>query len=133
MCSSDLGKERYTENALDVPYTYYTPYDGSNNWILTADTNLLTADNVAFTADHSNHYSYNDTSIPEYYSYEAHDVNNTTVYLNTYGNAVTEYDYEFRKNEDRKFIKVIKAQYYSQIMSEFKSLNKTVPSYIREF
>ena len=127
------GKERYTENALDVPYTYYTPYDGSNNWILTADTNLLTADNVAFTADHSNHYSYNDTSIPEYYSYEAHDVNNTTVYMNTYGNAVTEYDYEFRKNEDRKFIKVIKAQYYSQIMSEFKSLNKTVPSYIREF
>lgn len=128
-----IGKERYTENALNVPYTYYTPYDGSNNWILTADTNLLTADNVAFTADHSNHYAYNDTSIPEYYSYEAHDVNNTTVYMNTYGNAVTEYDYEFRKNEDRKFIKVIKAQYYSQIMSEFKSLNKTVPSYIREF
>lgn len=128
-----IGKERYTENALDVPYTYYTPYSGSNNWILTGDTNLITADNVWFTADHSNHYSYNDTSVPEYYTYEAHNVNNTTVYMNTYGNAVTNYDYELQKNDDRKFVKVIKAQYYGQIMSEFKSLTKSTPSYIREF
>ena len=128
-----IGKERYTEKPLDVPYTYYTPYIGPNNWILTADTNLITADNVMFTADHSNHYAYNDTSIPEYYSYEAHNVNDTTVYMNTYGNAVTNYDFEVQLNDNRKFIKVIKAQYYGQIMSEFKEITKSTPSYIREF
>lgn len=128
-----IGKERYTEKPLDVPYTYYTPYIGPNNWILTADTNLITTDNVMFTADHSNHYAYNDTSIPEYYSYEAHNVNDTTVYMNTYGNAVTNYDFEVQLNDNRKFIKVIKAQYYGQIMSEFKEITKSTPTYIREF
>ncbi|NDB61251.1 hypothetical protein EB001_22850 [bacterium] len=86
-----VNKERLTENALNVPYTYYEPY--SNNYFLTADTTLITADNVYFTVDHSNHFSHDDTSLPEYYSYEAHDVNDTTVFMNTYGKAVTNYDY----------------------------------------
>ena len=124
-----VNKERLTENALDVPYTYFEPY--SNNYVLTADTTLITADNVYFTVDHSNHFSYDDTSLPEYYTYEAHNVNDTTVFLNTYGKAVTNYDYELEMNDNRKYIKVIKAQYYSQIMNEFKSLTKSDPDYIR--
>jgi hypothetical protein len=126
-----VNKERLTENALDVPYTYYEPY--SNNYFLTADITLITSDNVNFTADHSNHYSYNDTSLPEYYSYEAHDVNDTTVFMNTYGKAITNYDYELQINDNKRFIKVIKSQYYDQIMYEFKVLTKGTPSYIREF
>lgn len=126
-----VNKERLTENALDVPYTYFEPY--SNNYFLTADTNLITTDNVYFTADHSNHFSYDDTSLPEYYSYEAHDVNDTTVFLNTYGRAVSNYDYELQMNDNKRFIKVIKSQYYDQIMYEFKVLTKGTPSYIREF
>lgn len=125
----EVNKERLTENALDVPYTYYTPYSG--NLVLTVDTNLVTADNVMFTADHSNHYSYDDTSLPEYYSYEAHEVNNKTVYLNTYANAVSNYDYEYNKNDEKRFIKVIKAAYYTQIMSEFKKSIGDTPKYIR--
>ena len=125
----EVNKERLTENALDVPYTYYTPYSG--NLVLTVDTNLVTADNVMFTADHSNHYSYDDTSLPEYYSYEAHEVNNKTVYLNTYANAVSNYDYEYNKNDEKRFIKVIKAAYYNQIMSEFKKTIGDTPKYIR--
>jgi Base plate wedge protein 53 len=124
-----VNKERLTENALTVPYTYFEPY--SNNYVLTADTSLITADNVYFTVDHSNHFSYDDTSLPEYYTYEAHNVNDTTVFLNTYGKAVTNYDYELQMNDNKKFIKVIKAQYYSQIMNEFKSLTKSDPDYIR--
>lgn len=126
-----VNKERLTENALDVPYTYFEPY--SNNYFLTADTNLITTDNVYFTADHSNHFSYDDTSLPEYYSYEAHNVNDTTVFLNTYGKAISNYDYELQINDNKRFIKVIKSQYYSQIMYEFKVLTKGTPSYIREF
>lgn len=126
-----VNKERLTENALDVPYTYYTPY--SNNYFLTADTALISTDNVYFTVDHSNHFSYDDTSLPEYYSYDAHDVNDTTVYINTYGKAVTNYDYELQLNDNKRYIKIIKASYYDQIMYEFKYLSKGKPSYIREF
>jgi hypothetical protein len=126
-----VNKERLTENALDVPYTYFEPY--SNNFFLTADTTAVTADNVYFTVDHSNHFSYDDTSLPEYYSYEAHNVNDTTVFLNTYGRAVTNYDYELELNDNKKFIKVIKAQYYGQILSEFQVLTKSEPDYIRSF
>ena len=124
-----VNKERLTENALNVPYTYYEPY--SNNYFLTADITAITSDNVYFTVDHSNHFSYDDTSLPEYYSYEAHDVNDTTVYMNTYGRAVSNYDYELELNDNRKLIKVIKAQYYAQIMGEFKRLTQSEPDYIR--
>lgn len=126
-----VGQKRLTENALNVPYTYYTPF--TDNLILTADTALITADNVSFTVDHSNHASYDDTSLPEYYSYEAHDINDKTVYLNTYGNAVTNYDHEVELNEARRYIKVIKARYYTQIMKEFKNSIGATPSYIRTF
>lgn len=126
-----VDNERLTDNALDVPYTYYTPYE--NNFILTSDTSLVTADNTAFTADHSNHASYDDTSLPEYYSYESHNINGKTVFLNTYGNAVTNYDYEAEQNEARRYIKVIKAQYYTQIMKEFKTMIGATPSFIRTF
>lgn len=126
-----VNKERLTENALDVPYTYYTPY--SNNYFLTADTSLITTDNVYFTVDHSNHFSHDDTSLPEYYSYDAHDINDTTVYMNTYGKAVSNYDYELQMNDNKRYIKVIKSQYYDQIMYEFKVLTKNTPTYIREF
>lgn len=126
-----VGAERYTDNKLDVPYTYYTPY--TENLIVTADTNLVTADNVFFTVDLSNHYSYDDTSLPEYYSYETHEVNGKTVYLNTYGNAVSYYDYEYNLNEQRRYIKVIKAAYYGQIMREFNTQAAGVPDFIRRF
>ncbi len=116
-----VDKERLTENSLNVPYTYYEPYDGV--FSLTVDTLYVTADNTAFTADHSNHAGFNDTSLPEYYSYEVHDVNDKSVYLNTYGRAVTNYDYEYEQNEARRYIKVIKAEYYSQIMREFRDLS----------
>ena len=65
------------------------------------------------------------------YSYEAHNINDKTVTMNTYGQAVTNYDYEYNLNESRRYIKVIKSQYYSQIMREFKLLTTGTPSYIR--
>ena len=112
-----------------MPYTYYQAYSG--NLVLTADTGYVTADNVYFTVDHSNHYSWDDTSLPEYYSYEVHDINDKSVYMNTYGRAVSNYDYEYQLNDQKRFIKVIKTVYYSQIMREFKQLTGGTPKYIR--
>ena len=109
----------------------FRSYTSANSYVLTVDTALITSDNTYFTVDHSNHAAYNDTSLPEYYSYEAHNINNKTVTMNTYGNAVSFYDYEYQLNDSRRFIKVIKAQYYTQIMREFKRLTNGTPSYIR--
>lgn len=126
-----IGKERLTENSPDVPYTYFEPY--SNNFFLTCDTTNVTADNVYFTVDHNNHFSWNDTSVSQYFSYETHDVNDKTVFLNTYGRAVTNYDHELQLNDNRKYIKVIKTVYYTQIMAEFNALTRGTPEYIRNF
>lgn len=127
----NVGKERYTDNKLDVPFTYYTPY--TENLIVTADTDRVTTDNVFFTVDLSNHASYDDTSLPEYYSYETHEVNGKTVYMNTYGVAVSNYDYEYDLNEQKRTIKVIKAYYYAQIMKEFKDLTMGPSAFMRKF
>ena len=50
---------------------------------------------------------------------------------NTYGRAVSNYDYEYQLNDQKRFIKVIKAAYYTQIMSEFKKSIGDTPKYIR--
>mgnify|MGYP006276705803 CR=1 FL=1 len=154
-----VNQSRLTQNKLNVPYTYYTPYgkehiiisadmtivtaDGTSytvdntidpaGIILTADLGEVTTDSTLFTIDINNHYIYDDTSLPEYYSYEEHDINGKAVYLNTYGNAVSNYDYELQQNDARRFIKVIKAGYYPQIMREFVNLTTSLPSYVRTF
>jgi hypothetical protein len=47
-------------------------------------------------------------------------------------NRVTFYDYEDELNESKRAIKIIKPEYYPQIINEFENLLKTTsPSYIR--
>jgi hypothetical protein len=45
--------------------------------------------------------------------------------------AITNYDYESVLNDTRRQIKVIKKEYYTRIMEEFKTMVGSVPSYIR--
>lgn len=65
-------------------------------------------------------------------SYETFDVGGKTVQQTIRGAAITYYDYENDLNESKRVIKVIKAQYYNQIMEEYKVLTDTTyDSYIR--
>ena len=49
-------------------------------------------------------------------------------------NSVTNYDYEFEKNEAKRSIKIIKAEYYQQIIREFENLIGTPKSvFLRGF
>lgn len=57
--------------------------------------------------------------------------NGTTVVEVTKRDAITNYDYELKLNESKRTIKIIKPQYYQQIIREFETLTKYSPTYIR--
>lgn len=46
--------------------------------------------------------------------------------------AITYYDYESQLNDNKRSIKIIKPEYYGQILKEFEDLTNTKPSYIRK-
>lgn len=46
--------------------------------------------------------------------------------------AINCYDYESQLNDNKRSIKIIKPEYYGQILKEFEDLTNTKPSYIRK-
>lgn len=50
---------------------------------------------------------------------------------NVYRNAVSCYDWEVAQNDAKRTIRIIKKEFYAQILNEFNSLTGSVPSYIR--
>jgi hypothetical protein len=59
-------------------------------------------------------------------------VNGQTVIQTIYRNFVTYYDYENELNESKRNIRIIKIEYYQQIVGEFERLTGTsLPSFIR--
>ena len=60
------------------------------------------------------------------------NVDGQTIIQTVYGNFVTIYDYELAANEAKREIKIIKSEYYPQIIAEFESLaNVGPPSFFR--
>lgn len=67
-----------------------------------------------------------DSRALEYHgSFETFSVNGKTVNQTIKGAAITYYDYENELNESKRLIKVIKSEYYTQIIKEFKALTDT--------
>lgn len=65
-------------------------------------------------------------------SFETFNINGKTVQQTIKGAAITYYDYENDLNEKKRLIKIIKAEYYPQIIEEYKRLTgTTVERYIR--
>lgn len=81
--------------------------------------------NTAVTAPYDFYTSAN-TSDPralEYAgSYQTYNINGKTIEETVKGAAITYYDYELEENEKKRNIRIIKKDYYPQIMEEFKSL-----------
>lgn len=65
------------------------------------------------------------------YSYNTYNVNGKTIKEEISKNAVDCYAWEDQLNENRRIIKVIKADYYGKIMNEFEDLTKSSASYLR--
>lgn len=134
----DINAYDLINNILNVPFNYY--YPKPEPFVIRTDTTLVTIDSILYTVDQ------------DYDIYEKHDFNVEgiqpgslayTQYLNKYdiegktvievvkGNAVTNYDYENQINESKRLIKVIKKEYYTQIINEFNKLTNTRASYQR--
>lgn len=65
-------------------------------------------------------------------SFETFNINGKTVDQTVSGAAITYYDYENDLNEKKRQIKIIKAEYYPQIIDEYKRLtNTTTERYLR--
>ena len=64
-------------------------------------------------------------------TYNTYNINGQTVNEVSYARMVTNYDYEAELNDSRRQIKVIKSEYYNQIVQEFKNFVGFSPSYIR--
>lgn len=71
-------------------------------------------------------------SLPESEGYETFNINGKTVTQVTKREAISNYDWEEQLNDARRTIKVIKAEYYPRVMSEFKNLTGTKESYLRK-
>ena len=52
-------------------------------------------------------------------------IDGQTIIETVYREAVTYYDYEEKLNEDRRNIRIIKKEYYPQIVEEFRALTNT--------
>jgi hypothetical protein len=61
-------------------------------------------------------------SLPEEQSFEQIDFNGQTITEIIKRDAITYYDYEDQLNERKRLIKIIKPEYYSQILAEYNSL-----------
>ena len=48
--------------------------------------------------------------------------------------AISNYDYEDQENEKKRIIKIVKPEYYQQIMLEFNNMtNNSIAPYLRKF
>ena len=74
-------------------------------------------------------------SIPLIQGVNTYNIDGRTIVETISGREVSYYDYELKLNDDKRIIKIIKAEYYSQIMQEFDNLthNPATPSYLRGF
>lgn len=128
-----------TNDIIDPQFDWVMGYDVFNKYIIdkygsieTAQTTYHHYEKILQSRD-----SYSDTTtntvVQITYSEYAnlavsgtattYTVGNYTVDLySEYRNAVTNYDWEFEENEKRRQIKIIKRQYYLQIMEEFNSI-----------
>lgn len=64
-------------------------------------------------------------------SYITYSLDGKTIVEGVSRMAITNYDWEVQQNEAKRNIKIIKKNYYYQIMQEFNNLTRTQPSFIR--
>jgi hypothetical protein len=86
--------------------------------------------NTTNTVSDSYHYDYYAGLADS--EYNTYSVANTTVYQIVSRQAISCYDYEYNLNESKRTIKIIKPEYYVQIMGELKALtNSAAQPFIR--
>lgn len=123
-----ISKYGSIENAK-ITYHHYEKVitrEESLTGIITENRYIINSSNIAVSmADSTIPYdTYN--NLPETQDYDTVDMKNgKTVIEITKRDRITNYDYELQLNENKRPIKIIKPEYYSQIIGEFDRLTKS--------
>lgn len=134
-----INEKNLTDNNLSVPYYYYFNYYFPPVYLdkTLADTTLVTVDSTLpkYTVDSGYEsqtgYGLQPGSLAFTQYYNTYDIEGKTVIETVNGEAINTYDWENDLNEKRRFIKIIKKDYYQRILNEFDTLTKTEVSYKR--
>lgn len=138
----EIDGDKLTLNMLPVPYNYYYPNEFFG--YLSVDSVRVTVDSTQYTVDAGLGLSGQYIPMPEYgiqsgslaYTQfvNTYNMNGKTIHEVVKGEAVTNYDYEMQLNDSKRFIKIIKKDYYNKVMEEFKNLtNFSLPFQRRVF
>lgn len=135
-----VNEQRLTDNMPDdIPFSYYEPWVTTT--YRTADSSFYSSDSetVDLLADLDNGEAFgasldrgNLAITGEIIQPEIYTVNGEPIEVVIKGEKVFCYEHEKRLNDEKRSIKVIKAEYYSKIQDELKVILFNVPpSYIR--
>jgi hypothetical protein len=120
---------RYTDNLPNVPFDYWawnqvpTLLPGNGTLLISADSEKTKADNFEFNITADIDALLLDGRLAQRSFEKQYSVNNEIFNEYSEGKSVSNYDYEFELNESKKFIRVIKVDYYNRIMNEFRFLS----------
>jgi hypothetical protein len=127
-----VNSNKLTRNMPQAPYNYYFPFILT---IVFCDSTDITIDSTMYTVDNGYEaqegYGLQPGSLATTQFYNTYDIDGKTVVEVIKGEPVTYYDYENQINESKRVIKIIKKDYYSQILKELETLTSTQTSYRR--
>lgn len=116
-----IDKYGSTANAQTTVHHYEKVITRTNEFFGVSDITRFVIDEAQLTDDA--------LSVPfDYYdgmsatTINTYSIDNKTIIEKIQREAISNYDYELRLNDDKRTIKVIKAEYYQLIMNEFKKL-----------
>lgn len=134
-----VNDERLTENMpAEIPFSYYKPWTVTT--YRTADSSFFEADNESLDllTDLDNGEAFGATLdrgnlalTGEYTEPQTYDVNGEPIEVIIKGEMIDCFRYERELNDDRRSIKIVKAEYYTQIQDELKAMTSQRPTYIR--
>lgn len=135
-----INEERLTENMPDdIPFSYYEPWTSTT--YRTADSTFYRADNESLDllADLDNGEAFGATldrgnlaTTGEFIQPEIYTINGEPIEIVIKGEKVFCFEHEQRVNEEKRLIKVIKAEYYDRIQNEVQVLMSPLPApYVR--
>jgi len=134
-----VNGERLTDNMPDeIPFSYYEPWTSTT--YRTADSTAYEADNetLDLLADLDNGEAFGATLdrgnlaiTGELIQPEIYTVNGEPIEVIIKGEKIFCYEHEKRLNDERRSIKIIKAEYYTGIQDELSKLLKVKVDYLR--
>lgn len=121
-----LSYQRLTVNRTDAPFDFFVPYLEVKG--TTVDSTMIKSDSTLYKVDSEDII---DEGLPTVKSFETINIDGKSITEVMYANYVSNYDYEERLNDERRTIKIIKAEYYNAVLQQFNELTGTLSPFRR--